>query len=140
MKLTWYIKRTVFITYVKRGGDCKGSSRKRWIVKKNKLLMEQRKIRTKFNGHLATPLLQPSELLRSKYASALFRSNRISVFFPCDILKFSLILSAVDFSDLSAFPFHKHSHSEVLFSRLLLSECPLLPANSSGDPVILLQK
>lgn len=40
MKLTWYMKRTVFITYVKRGGDCKGSSRKRWIVKKNKLLME----------------------------------------------------------------------------------------------------
>ena len=35
MKLTWYMKRTVFITYVKRGGDCKGSSRKRWIVKKN---------------------------------------------------------------------------------------------------------
>ena len=41
------MKRTVFITYVKRGGDCKGSSRKRWIVKKSKLSMEQRKIRTK---------------------------------------------------------------------------------------------
>ena len=40
MNLTVYMKRTVFITYVKRGGDCKGSSRKRWIVKKNKLLME----------------------------------------------------------------------------------------------------
>lgn len=44
MKLTWYMKRTVFITYVKRGGDCKGSSRKRWIVKKNKLLWSREKL------------------------------------------------------------------------------------------------
>lgn len=44
------MKRMVFITYVKRGGDCKGSSRKRWIVKKVSYQWSREKLEQNLGG------------------------------------------------------------------------------------------